>query len=73
MRKNTEAAKSGDQFVFVDENGNDKYHITIVNVSDYREPNIKYAGEIYSLEGEHLNPDDLLFFSDKLLNRCRRR
>lgn len=73
MRKSTGAVKSGDQFVFVDENGNDKYYITIVNVSDYREPDAKYAGEFYNLKGEHLNTQDLLFFGDKLLNRCRRR
>ena len=73
MRENTKVVKPGDQFVFVDENGNDKYYITIVNVSGYREPDLKYAGEFYNLKGEHLNPQDLLFFGNKLLNRCRRR
>ena len=73
MRKNTGAVKPRDQYVFTDENGNDKYYITIVNVSDYREPDMKYAGEFYDLKGEHLNPHDLLFFGDKLLDRCRRR
>ena len=73
MQKNTKVVKTGDQFVFVDENGNDKYYITIVNVSDYREPDLKYAGDFYNLKGEHLNTQDLLFFGDKLLNRCRRR
>lgn len=73
MRKNTGAVKPGDQFVFIDENGNDKYYITIVNVSDYREPDLKYAGEVYNLKGEHLNIQDLLFFGDKFLNRCKRR
>lgn len=73
MRKNTGAVKPNDQFIFTDENDNDKYYITIVNVSDYREPDMKYAGEFYNLEGEHLNPDDLLFFGDELLKKCRRR
>jgi hypothetical protein len=68
MQRHINKVKPGDQFVFAD-----KYYVTIVNVSDYREPNIKYAGEIYSLEGKHLNPDDLLFFGDELLNRCKRR
>lgn len=52
-------AKVGDRFVFHSENGLD-YNMYIVNVNDFRPPNMKYGVDVYDCNGTYAG--DVMFF-----------
>ena len=62
-------AKVGDKFVLHSADGK-KYNIEVVNVSDYREPAMRYAVDISNEYGVYA--DDVMFVSDDLLSQCEK-
>ena len=59
----------GDKYILHSANGKN-YHIEVVNVSDYREPAMRYAVDVSNEEGVH--SDDFMFVSDDLLCQCEK-
>lgn len=58
-------AKAGDKYILHSANGKD-YNIEIINVSDYRPPEMKYA---INITGENdYTSADVLFCDDDFLN-----
>ena len=62
-------AKVGDKYILY--SGKDVgYYIKIVNVNDFREPNMKYAIDICNENGMYF--DDVMFVGDEFLSKCKR-
>ena len=61
----------GDKFVLHSVNGMD-YDIEIVNVSDYREPDMKYAIDVYDKNGVSVYIDDVLFVGEDFIRKCEK-
>lgn len=53
--------KVGDYYILHSENGND-YNIKIINVNEYRPPDMRYATDVY-FNGKSCY-DDVVFLSD---------
>ena len=62
--------KVGDRFILHSQEGHD-YTMEIVNINDYREPDMKYAFDAYDENGNSIS-NDVLFCGDELLNTCER-
>lgn len=62
--------KVGDRFILHSQDGND-YTMEIVNINDYREPDMKYAFDAYDENGNSIS-NNVLFCGDELLNTCER-
>jgi hypothetical protein len=62
-------AKVGDIYILRSED-NIGYKIKIVNVNDFREPNMKYAIDVYNGNGMHF--DDVMFVGDEFLAKCEK-
>lgn len=62
-------ARVGDKFILHSADGK-KYHIEVVNVSDYREPSMRYAVDVSDERG--IYADDVVFVSDDLLSKCEK-
>ena len=60
----------GDKFILHSQDGHD-YAIEIVNINDFREPDMKYAFDAYDEKGNPIS-NDVLFCGDELLNKCER-
>lgn len=63
-------ADKGEKYILHSENNHD-YTIEIINVNDFREPSMKYAGEVYDENGKPVY-NDVQFFGDDFLERCER-
>lgn len=62
-------AKVGDKYILY--SGKDvSYYIKIVNVNDFREPNMKYAIDICNENGTYF--DDVMFVGDEFLSKYKR-
>lgn len=53
--------KNGDKFKFNSDNGH-VYDIEIININDYREPDMKYGCDIYDEKGTYAG--DVIFIGD---------
>ena len=62
-------AKVGDKFILHSSNGMD-YKIEIVNVNEYREPNMKYGIDMW--DGNGIYAGEVLFCGDDFLNSCEK-
>ena len=62
-------AKVGDKFILHSVNGMD-YDIEVVNVSNYREPSMKYGIDMYDGNGTYVG--DVLFVDDSFLSQCEK-
>ena len=62
--------KVGDKYIFHSVNGKN-YNIKIINISDYRPPDMKYAIDISSDENDYYSNAGVLFCDDDFLtNKC---
>ena len=61
--------KVGDRYILHSENGTD-YDIEIVNINEFREPNMKYGADVYDSNGVYAG--DVTFFGDDFLNKCEK-
>ena len=61
--------KVGDKFVLHSENGMD-YSIEIVNINNFREPDVKYGADVYDGNGTYAG--DVMFFGDDFLKKCEK-
>ena len=61
--------KVGDKFILHSVNGMD-YSIEVINVSDYREPSMKYGIDMYDGNGTYVG--DVIFVDDSFLNQCEK-
>jgi hypothetical protein len=57
--------KVNDIFILHSDNGMD-YNITVVNINEFREPNMKYACEV--IDGNGVAFDDFMFVGDEFFN-----
>jgi len=62
-------AKVGDKYILHSTNGMD-YNIEIVNVNDFREPDMKYGVDVYDGNGTYAG--DVMFVSDNFLAKCEK-
>ena len=62
-------AKVGDKYILHSNNGMN-YDIKIVSVNDFREPNVKYAADMYDENGVYAG--DVVFFGDSFLSQCEK-
>ena len=62
-------AKVGDKFILHSSNGMD-YSIEVINVSNFREPSMKYGLEVY--DGNGVYAGDVMFADDAFLNQCEK-
>lgn len=62
-------AKVGDKYILHSSNGMD-YDIEIVNVSDYREPDMKYGVDVY--DKNRIYVGDVMFVGENFLNKCEK-
>lgn len=62
-------AKVGDKYILRSSNGM-SYNIEIVNVSEFREPSMKYAADVH--DGNGVYAGDAMFFGDEFLNKCEK-
>lgn len=62
-------AKVGDKYILHSNNGMN-YDIKIVSVNDFREPNAKYAADMYDENGVYAG--DVVFFGDSFLSQCEK-
>ena len=62
-------AKVGDKFILHSSNGMD-YSIEVINVSNFREPSMKYGLEVY--DGNVVYAGDVMFADDAFLNQCEK-
>lgn len=51
-----------DVFILHSSDGND-YKIVVVNINDFRPPDMKYAVDLYDKEGKHVS-NDVFFIGD---------
>lgn len=61
--------KVGDKYILHSENGMD-YSIEIVNINNFREPDMKYGADVY--DGNGIYAGDVMFFGDDFLNKCEK-
>lgn len=64
-------AKVGDKYILHSTNGKD-YNIEIINVSDFRPPDVKYAIDVIDENGCYCNDDVLFCDDDFLINTCEK-
>ena len=62
-------AKVGDKYILHSSNGMD-YDIEVVNVSDYREPDMKYGVDVY--DGNGIYAGDIMFVGESFLCKCEK-
>ena len=62
-------AKVGDEYILHSINGMD-YRIEVVNMSDYREPDMKYGVDVYDGNGTYAG--DVMFVGESFLNKCEK-
>lgn len=62
-------AKVGDKFVFHSENGLD-YDVYIINVNDFRPPDMKYGADVYDCNGTYAG--DVMFLGEEFLAKCKK-
>ena len=62
-------AKVGDKYILHSRNGMD-YNIEIINVNEFREPDMKYGADVY--DGNGVYAGDVMFFSDSFLSQCEK-
>lgn len=62
--------KVGDKFILHSQDGHD-YTMEIVNINEFREPDMKYALDVYDMNGRCIS-NDVLFCGDELLNKCKK-
>lgn len=62
-------AKVGDKFILHSESGMD-YSIEIININNFREPDMKYGADVY--DGNGIYAGDIMFFGDDFLNKCEK-
>lgn len=62
--------KIDDKFILHSQDGND-YIIKIVNINFYREPDMKYALDVYDKNGISIS-NDVMFCGDELLRKCEK-
>ena len=62
-------AKVGDKFILHSESGMD-YYIYVVNVNNYREPDLKYAVDVCNEDGVYAN--DVVFVGENFLSKCKK-
>lgn len=60
----------GDRFILHSHDGH-AYTMKIVNINNFREPDMKYAFDAYDENGNSIS-NDVLFCGDKLLNTCEK-
>ena len=63
-------AKVGDKFLF-SQNG-ESYYVKIINVNDFREPNMKYGADLYSADSKRSFFGDVVFFGEDFLRKCKK-
>ena len=61
--------KVGDKYILHSSNGMD-YNIEIINVNDFREPDMKYGADVYDRNGVYAG--DVIFFGDSFLSQCEK-
>lgn len=61
--------KVGDKYVLHSSNGMD-YSIKVINVSDYREPSMKYGVDVYDGNGAYAG--DVLFVGENFFSNCEK-
>lgn len=61
--------KVGDKYILHSSNGMN-YSIEIINVSDFREPSMKYGADVY--DGNGVYAGDVMFFDDDFLCKCEK-
>lgn len=62
--------KINDKFVFRSENGMD-YRIKVINMSNYREPSMKYGCDVWDGNGNYAG--DVTFVGDDFFNNYKER
>lgn len=62
-------AKVRDKYILHSKNGTD-YYIEIMNVNDFREPDMKYGVYVHDVNG--IYADDVQFIGDKFLEKCEK-
>ena len=62
----------GDKLVFVNPiNDEPTYVFVIANISNYREPSLKYAIDVYDKHKNCITKEDVLFCSEEtIMNHC---
>lgn len=60
---------AGDKYILHSSNGMD-YSIEVVNVSDYREPSLKYGVDVYDGNGTYAG--DVMFVGEDFLSKCEK-
>ena len=61
--------KIGDKYILHSSNGMD-YSIEVVNINDYREPDMKYGVDIY--DGNGVYAGDVTFVGESFLYKCEK-
>ena len=61
--------KVGDKYILHSSNGMD-YSIKVINVSDYREPSMKYGIDMYDGNGTYAG--DVLFVGEDFFSNCEK-
>lgn len=59
----------GDKFILHSSNGMD-YSIEVINMNDYREPDMKYGIDVYDGNGTYAG--DVMFVGESFLNKCEK-
>lgn len=62
-------AKVGDKYILHSANGMN-YIIDVVNVNDFREPDMKYGVDVYNSNGAYAG--DVMFVGDNFLSKCEK-
>ena len=65
-----DGVKVGDKFILHSQDGHD-YKMEIVNINEFREPDMKYAFDAYDEAGNSIS-NDVMFCGDGLLNKCEK-
>ena len=62
-------AKVRDKFILHSSNGMD-YNIEVINVNNFREPDMKYGVEVY--DGNGIYAGDVMFVGESFLRKCEK-
>lgn len=62
-------AKVGDKYVLHSSNGMD-YDIEVVNVNNFREPDMKYGVDVHDVNGIYAG--DVMFVGESFLSQCEK-
>ena len=62
-------ARIGDKYILHSSNGMD-YDIEVINVNDYREPDMKYGVDIFDENGIYAG--DVTFVGEAFLSKCEK-